>query len=146
MLQALLVDRFQLKFHRETKTGDVYLLQRNNAKPLALKPTDPTQAALMENSAGNIGYARRWVLSAATMPRLAAFASEYMLYAPVIDQTGLTGPYDYKQPEPPTPEPANTEQVDLFLRLIPELGLKLERTKGPVEVFLIDHATKPSAN
>jgi len=35
MLQALLIDRFQLKFHRETKTGDVYLLEQSG-KPLAL--------------------------------------------------------------------------------------------------------------
>ncbi len=37
MLQTLLIDRFQLKFHRETKTGDVYLLERNG-KPLQLRP------------------------------------------------------------------------------------------------------------
>ncbi|HLQ79417.1 MAG TPA: M56 family metallopeptidase, partial [Terriglobia bacterium] len=36
MLQALLIDRFQLKFHRETKSGDVYLLKRNG-KTLALR-------------------------------------------------------------------------------------------------------------
>ena len=29
---------------------------------------------------------------------------------------------------------------------IPELGLKLERVKGAIEVFVIDHAAKPSPN
>src|SRR5882762_8699443 len=43
MLQALLIDRFQLKFHRETKTGDVYLLGRNG-KTLGLHPTETASA------------------------------------------------------------------------------------------------------
>jgi len=39
MLQSLLIDRFQLKFHRETKTGDVYVLRRS-AGPLRLRPAE----------------------------------------------------------------------------------------------------------
>jgi uncharacterized protein (TIGR03435 family) len=45
--------------------------------------------------------------------------------------------------------PRNTKysaNSDSFLRFVPELGLKLERGKGPVEVFVIDHAARPSPN
>jgi uncharacterized protein (TIGR03435 family) len=40
MLQTLLIDRFQLKFHYETKTGQIYLLKRSG-KTLRIRPTDP---------------------------------------------------------------------------------------------------------
>src|SRR6185503_12404742 len=43
MLQALLIDRFQLRFHRETKTGDVYLLERSG-KTLRLRPIESRPA------------------------------------------------------------------------------------------------------
>src|SRR5262249_26462988 len=59
MLQALLVDRFQLKFHRDTKTGDIYFLERSG-KALRMRPTN-NSAETAENSElsafGSIGYA-----------------------------------------------------------------------------------------
>ena len=42
--------------------------------------------------------------------------------------------------------PNYTDNTDSFQRLVPELGLKLVRSKGPVETFVIDHAEKPSEN
>ena len=149
MLQALLIDRFQLKFHREAKTGDVYLLERNG-KALGLRPTEIPSAgadlAADRSSFGSIGYAGgRWVISATAMPQLAKFASDYVLHAPVLDRTELSGSFDYKQRLPDL-EPNYSDNSDSFLRLIPELGLRLERSKGPVEIFVIDHAGKPSPN
>jgi uncharacterized protein (TIGR03435 family) len=44
MLQPLLADRFGLKFHREKKEFNVYVLVRNN-RPLALKPVTVDPAA-----------------------------------------------------------------------------------------------------
>jgi uncharacterized protein (TIGR03435 family) len=149
MLQALLIDRFQLKFHREAKTGDVYLLERNG-KALGLRPTEIPSAgadlAADRSSFGSIGYAGgRWVISATAMPQLAKFASDYVLHAPVLDRTELSGSFDYKQRLPDL-EPNYSDNSDSFLRLIPELGLKLERSKGPVEIFVIDYVGKPSPN
>jgi uncharacterized protein (TIGR03435 family) len=143
MLQALLIDRFQLQFHCETKTGDVYLLRRNG-KTLRLRPS---QKPLAEGgSFGSIGHAAaRWVIAATTMPQLTRFASANILHAPVVDRTGLSGSFDYRQTAL-DPEPNYSDPSDSFLRLIPELGLKLERSKGPVETFVIDHAAKPSPN
>ena len=149
MLQALLIDRFQLRFHRETKTGDVYLLERNG-KTLGLRPTEAPSAgadpSADRSSFGSIGYAGgAWAISATAMPQLAKFASDYVLHAPVLDRTELTGSFNYKQRLPDL-EPNYGDNTDSFLRLIPELGLKLERAKGPVEIFVIDHAAKPSPN
>ena len=149
MLQALLIDRFQLKFHRETKTGDVYVLARNG-KTLGLRPSEipPAGADSSANrgSFGSIGYAAaRWVISATSMPQLAKFASDYVLHAPVVDRTELNGSFDYRQTVRDL-EPNYSDNTDSFLRLMPELGLKLERSKGPVEILVIDYAARPSPN
>jgi uncharacterized protein (TIGR03435 family) len=79
------------------------------------------------------------------MPQLVKFASDYVLRAPVLDRTELSGSFDYEQRLPDS-EPNYSDNSDSFLRLISELGLKLERAKGPVEIFVIDHAAKPSPN
>lgn len=151
MLQALLIDRFQLRFHRETKTGDVYLLERNG-KALGLHPTETASAGanLSADSSpfGSIGFAGgRWVIGNTAMPQLAKFAADYVLHAPVLDRTELVGWFEYQQPTRlPESEANYSDPSDSFLRLMPELGLKLERAKGPVELFVIDHAAKPSPN
>ena len=79
----------------------------------------------------------------------------------VIDKTGLTGQYDitlhYTPDEnersllappgaPPPPAPADTAGLSLFTALQEQLGLKLDSQKGPVEIFVIDRAEKPSEN
>jgi uncharacterized protein (TIGR03435 family) len=151
MLQAFLIDRFQLKFHRETKTGKVYLLERRG-DTIRLRPTAAASsgADLSQNArlSGDIGFAGgRWVLFNTSMPQLAKYAAEHILHAPVLDQTGLSGSFDYKQPTALADSEVNySDPSGPFLLLIPELGLKLEPTKGSVETFVIDHAEKPSSN
>jgi uncharacterized protein (TIGR03435 family) len=145
MLQSLLIHRFQLKFHWATKTGDVYLL-KSNGKPPAFRPSraDPSSPRY-----GSISWRgrRQWEIYAATMPQLAEYLSAHVLGAPVLDRTGLIGRLDYKQTQPGLdPADPGDDLSSSFLRFIQELQLKLERTKGPVETFVIDRAAKPSAN
>ena len=67
---------------------------------------------------------------------------------PVFDKTGLTGKYDYKleyAPEDAQPDPDSTAP-SIYTAVQEQLGLKLESAKGPVEIFVIDHAEKPSGN
>ena len=88
------------------------------------------------------------VCHAADMATIANHFST-LLGAPVADKTGLTGTYDVnflyipddrqlKSDAPPGPSLAEAIQE--------ELGLKLKKGKGPVEVFVIDHMEKPSEN
>ena len=149
MLQRLLIDRFQLQFHRETKTGDIYFLERSG-KTLGLKPRqiapESISASAGQNPAGSIGYAgARWAIISANMSQLTKFASDYVLRAPVADRTGLTGLFDYRQ-ESPDAEPNYSDNSDSFLRMLAEVGLRVQKSKGPVEVFVIDHAQRPSPN
>lgn len=85
---------------------------------------------------------------------------------PVIDKTGLTASYDFKleytrddvgvapalgggggggDGAPPVPA-ADSSGPTLFTAVQEQLGLKLESTKGPVEIVVIDRAEKPSDN
>jgi uncharacterized protein (TIGR03435 family) len=76
------------------------------------------------------------------------------LLRPVVNNTGLEGAYDFKvewtpDPGPPAPGGQPVEASvgpSLFSALQQQLGLRLEATKGPVEVLVIDQANKPSEN
>ena len=79
---------------------------------------------------------------------------------PVYDKTGLTGLFDFKLqwtpgseqapgpfgPAPDAPPPVDPSGPSLFTALQEQLGLRLESTKGPVEVVVIDSAQKPTEN
>jgi uncharacterized protein (TIGR03435 family) len=142
MLQSLLIDRFQLKFHRIAKEGTVYLLTRGT-KELKLKPPkDKTAFPWAGGLAGGwfAGGIRGQNIS---MPQLAARISRFVEH-PVLDRTGLQGSYDF---EDPTGSDNNDADIPGFLiGAMSEIGLKLESGKGPVEAVVIDRAEKPSAN
>ncbi|MEO5922233.1 MAG: TIGR03435 family protein [Bryobacteraceae bacterium] len=110
MLQALLGDRFQLKFHREKKGFDVYVLTRNN-RPLALKPvtTDvpPSDGSVNVAAAGSgagvsvsLGNGSSYTFSNNKFEgkRLSTVVMadqlERYMDRPMVDQSGLSGVYD----------------------------------------------------
>jgi uncharacterized protein (TIGR03435 family) len=76
----------------------------------------------------------------------------------VVDQTGLVGAFDismewtpdeiqYLQLPPGVPAPPPSESpVSIFTSIQERLGLKLESRKGPVGIFVIDRAEKPTEN
>jgi uncharacterized protein (TIGR03435 family) len=76
---------------------------------------------------------------------------------PVLDRIGLSGAFDFTiefapgdLPQglggpPPNSEPDATGPT-FFEALQDQLGLKLESTKGPVRVLVIDHVEEPSPN
>jgi uncharacterized protein (TIGR03435 family) len=90
-----------------------------------------------------------------TMDELAgALSGLGRLDRPVVDQTGLSSRIDYEMewsqepnaagPPDATPPP---DQGPTFLEALGEqLGLKLESTKAPLRVLVIDHIERPSEN
>jgi uncharacterized protein (TIGR03435 family) len=147
MLQALLIERFQLKFHRETKTGDVYLSERSD-KTLRVRPTEiPAEDAdhpSGQGAFGSIGYVGgKWGIFATSMPQLAKFAADHVLHVPVLDRTDLQGAFDYRQAQPDLEPNYSGDQSDSFRHALAEMGFKLVRAKGPVETLVIDSAAKP---
>jgi uncharacterized protein (TIGR03435 family) len=63
----------------------------------------------------------------------------------VLDDTGLTGLYDFTLEWAPEQTP-NSNDPSIFTALQEQLGLRLDATKGPVEVILIDSAVRASEN
>jgi uncharacterized protein (TIGR03435 family) len=71
------------------------------------------------------------------------------LRSPLSDRTGLTGTYDLNllfMPEGQTPDPDQVVLASTLAGALSDVGLKLERGKGPVEVLVIDHIERPSDN
>jgi uncharacterized protein (TIGR03435 family) len=144
MLQSLLMDRFQLKFHRGQKEGDVYILSRGE-KPLKLQPPkDPEEFHWAGSISGGAvvdgsGVAGHNI----SMPELAARLSGF-LRRPVLDQTGLAGTYDFEY-RTGNEDPDSSATVGI-IQSMQEIGLKLAQGKGPVEAIVIDHIERPSEN
>jgi uncharacterized protein (TIGR03435 family) len=147
MLQSLLADRFNLRFHREPRQMKVIVLSLVGG-PSGLKPTiAPDAKPFRQNSANGT------VAKSMPIGEFADFLSG-PLQIPVVDRTGLTGKYDFVLDFTPyLPDPAKNMDgtrpdttAILKAALKDELGLKMTAATAPVEVLVIDHVEKPSQN
>ncbi|HEY2469095.1 MAG TPA: TIGR03435 family protein [Terracidiphilus sp.] len=156
MLQALLIERFHLKFHLESRPSPVYLLRRGDG-PLRLKPAelslytrsdDGTVAPSNSYPTGDMGMASGAPVSIhlTSMPQLSSMLAN-LQRTPVSDQTGLPGFYNFKSKTVLTDEDfRNGGPMHLLVEALPEMGLKLVKTEGVVKKFVIDSAEPPTAN
>lgn len=155
MMQKLLVDRFQLTFHHDTRELAVYELAADNGTDKLAK-TPPGEIGVELNRIGPGRITRSW-----TNMTMSSFANDdlqgYLGDKPVLDKTGLTGRYDFQlvfAPMPGSPEanfsgPPKADDIpadDLFTALQKQLGLKLKAVKTMADVLAIDHTEKPSEN
>jgi uncharacterized protein (TIGR03435 family) len=155
MLQKLIAERFQLKFHKDKKELSVFVLTPGKTAPKMTKSEgDPN--GLPDLNFRGLG---RMVVSNATMGEFAQAMQGAVLDRPVVDRTGIKGRYDFTLdwtaddtqfaafgPRPPAASGAPDALPDLFTAIQQQLGLKFESTKATVEVFVIDRVEKPSAN
>jgi len=132
--QSLLADRFKLKVHFETREQPAFALvvAKGGSKLSPAKPGETTQLSASANE------------TTGTAVTLDQFVHSPLLRPEgriVIDQTGLTGAYDFTIKGEDGADPAS------FFTLIQEqLGLKLVPTKAPTEVIVIDHIERPTEN
>lgn len=145
MVQALLEDRFQLKFHRETKDRPVLALV--GKLPAAFQESKEGAPAVTPGDRGKLTF-QHWAMTG-----LVNLTSNVM-HTPVIDGTGIKGYYDYSL------DPAQfigtgadgvpgaaPNYADLFETALREqLGFRLEKRKAPLEIMVIDHASRPTEN
>jgi uncharacterized protein (TIGR03435 family) len=156
MLQTLLAERFQLKFHRETKEMPVYDLVVGN-NPAKLKPSAPDVESKTVLSANRLRMDYTNVSMSELVLRIGP-----QFDRPLFDKTGLQGGYDFAlEYMPSLPGGVNMppDEAAAFARLYPadeaptlpvalqqQLGLKVAPAKEQVEILVIDHAERPSAN
>lgn len=136
MLQTLLADRLQMKVHRQTKEmeGLVITVGKNGHKlKEAKEPGDIEMAKMGAASHGGT-----------VSDLLAILTRESRM--PVIDQTGITGHYDFALDLAPYVTPDTNKNTDLpnvvAAAFRDQLGLKVESRKVPVEMVVVDRAEK----
>ncbi len=146
MLQSLLEERFRLKTHREMRELPVFELfvAKNGKKlvPSSLGDGGP----LVNNGRGRI-------VSRHAPPEQWVQALSTQLGRQVIDRTGLHGTFDFTLEWAPDPNPTAGENTSpastgptIFTALQEQLGLRLESSKTPAEVIVIDSVERPSEN
>jgi uncharacterized protein (TIGR03435 family) len=187
MLRSLLEDRFQFRFHRETRDVPVYDLtiatagsklqpskeggcfERNLNSVLPSEPGPGQPRVVCGSPMIGMGPNGSTSMTGGKVPmKEFLHALQSVLGQPVIDRTGITGPFDVdlkftrdditgglprrfgnSGPEPGAPTPAAQPldgQPSILSAVEEQLGLKLEKSKGPLEVLVIDHLEHPSAN
>jgi uncharacterized protein (TIGR03435 family) len=164
MLQSLLEDRFKLKVHRETKELPVYAL---TAAKNGLKLPKPKEGDCTPSPCGNATVAFETATGLSVQAGQVAMAEfikvlSNIIERPIVDRTGFTEKFDvhlgfaYDEatgglPNPrragDSGQPAELESSpSIMIALQQQLGLKLEASKGPVEILVIDHVERPSEN
>jgi len=158
MIQKLLTERFQLTFHKEKKELAVYAITVvKGGEKVTKSQSDPN--ALPGLFFGRAQAGMNFNVRNATIAEVASVLQGSVLDKPVLDQTGLKEKYDFTlkfTPDPgqmtglggaPPPPPDNIEAPpDIFAAFQQQLGLKLESTRAPADVIVIDKVEKPSAN
>ncbi len=164
LLRALLIDRFHLKAHLESKILPVYDLTVAKGGPKMR--ADPPQPPSADDKPGDFepgdlkergtatfgpGYIQA---HAYKMPSLADNLG-FIVQRTVHDKTGLTGEYDIDLTYAPedqlgaASDKANTgtdPKPSVYAAIQEQLGLKLVPTKGPVNTLVIDHVDLPTVN
>jgi uncharacterized protein (TIGR03435 family) len=158
MLQVLLAERFKLAIHTVTKELPVYALVigKNGAR---LKPMPPDWECQKDANCSFIAGPARGLSGHLEISELAGFLSHFV-DRQVIDRTGLKGTFEVELPpwNPTNPvgtqvrlddndEPQpNPNDASIFTVLQERLGLKLEASRAPLEVYVIDHIERPDPN
>jgi uncharacterized protein (TIGR03435 family) len=153
MFQNLLADRFNLKFHKETKEGPVYALMVDKAGS-KMKLNESAQDFQIPIT---FGKGNAFVGTRVPMQYLSWWLGLQLQdeQRPVIDQTGLNGTYDFTlsfaPPNPPNVQKDNLpaelmNRPSIFEALKEQLGLRLQPQKGAAEYYVVDHIDKPSDN
>ena len=144
MLQNLLASRFNLTFHPEKRELSIYAITLAKGGPKLTKHTEASNG-LPTQSGSPSGGGRRF-----TNNSMSDFAlgMQSFLDRPVVDQTGLSGRFDFVltwAPDDSNTDPANPAP-GLFTAVQEQLGLKLEPIKAKADVYVIDHVEMPSEN
>ncbi|MEP7304982.1 MAG: TIGR03435 family protein [Acidobacteriota bacterium] len=196
LVKSLLIERFKLAAHTESRELQVYalVLARSDGKlGPSLRPASPECAAMIAargrrggpppGGPGGPGGPGRGAIAGPPQPgepmpcgmmrfapgNLAAGGTPISQLATslvpwvnriVVDKTGLTGPYEIDlkwTPDqipgggpgpggdpPPGIPPIDPNGPSIFTAVQEQLGLKLDSTRAPVEVLVIDHVEPPT--
>ncbi len=164
MLEALLRDRFQLKFHHEMREAPVFLLTVAKGEPKVrpapaegrmVQAPDGTmrRAGQFTGPSGRVGPdGRRKIVMTVrnySMPEAAKMLT-FTLKRAVLDRTGLTENFDWELDYVTDADSDSSTGVatgpEFFTAIREQAGLRLESAKEKVDVIVIDSVERPSEN
>jgi uncharacterized protein (TIGR03435 family) len=135
-LRSLLSDRFGLRAHFEQRERTVLRLRIAKGGPKLSEDANPQ--GRVSTVDGHIqGYGAP----------LSMLATQLSMATGLIvqDETDLGGRYDFVLDwAPDNADPSDTRPS--IFTAVSQLGLRLERANGPVNILVIDHVERPSAN
>ena len=169
MLRTLLADRFGLVVRLEARPTPVFalVLARSDGRlGSQVRPSTvdcaAVRAAIARGQASQVGADGRPVCGGRARPGLITVGAVSMeelarnmsrlVQRPVVDRTGLQGRFDFELKYAPdaeltaVPPDRLPELPSLFVALEEQLGLKLESTRAPIDVAVIDSIRPPVAN
>jgi uncharacterized protein (TIGR03435 family) len=141
MLQNMLIERFQMKFHRKPAELPGFALTiAKNGPHLDASKSEDTDFSLGKDGKPQPGKPVALRVRRYSMAMLTKLLSAFGGQGPGIDKTGVDGLYDFTLSWDDDAGPT------LPTALREQLGLKMEPQKVPVSFFVIDSAQRPSAN
>ena len=165
MIQALLAERFSLKTHFETAERPVYILAPGKTRQAVHGGLQvSTEGSCIEadpaappdpNACGSIGVGRNHLEAHQVSMGRVAEALSQVLERKVIDRTGRHEQFNISLrwlPDEHQGPPSNDaitlppDTPSLFTAIQEQLGLRLERSRAPVQILVIDHAERPGEN
>ena len=174
MIAAMLEDRFQLRVHNEQRERPIYALvlaSPDGRLGARLQKSSTDCAAIMADEAKGVrpaplsdgrrpcalgGPPGRFMGVGLGIQQFAA-GLQRSVNRPVVDKTGLAGPYDWDlefapefvtplggPPQPPPDPAAFANRPSIFTALQEQLGLRLESARDSIDVLLVDRAEPPT--
>jgi uncharacterized protein (TIGR03435 family) len=139
-LRALLAERFQLRLRQELREMPVYALVVDEGGHKLTPAKTASGRTLVGHSNGN----RTLRIDGHSMKGITEAIGNF-LDRPLIDETGLQGPFDFQL--------TFTEKLDsdstaptIFKAVREQLGLRLEAKRGQVATYVIEKLERPSEN
>jgi uncharacterized protein (TIGR03435 family) len=143
MVRSMLQDRFRLQVHQQKKETNVYHLVSVQGI-LKLKRTGDARDATTQMRDGK---GHMWATKF-DMDLLARYLGGELGF-PVVDKTGVAGVYDFElvwNPEEGSAGGRTDSLPSMVTAIREQLGLELKRSRGEVEMVVVDYAEKASAN
>jgi bla regulator protein blaR1 len=174
MMRSLVEERFRMQAHTEMREMSVYLLvlaNRDRALGPRLHQSSQDCRGVIATASPEPPDSTNWCgvrggvvsghirMRGLTMAQMATrLAADWEVRRPVLDRTGLAGRWDGEiefvpvfLPGPhtdsaPVANPNADSGPTMLSAVQGQLGLKLEPTKAPVQVLVIDHVERPTSD
>ena len=165
MLKTLLAERFTLTAHFEKREFPIYELKvasgGHKLTPAARSCEPQSVEEALKEPCGDMGGGPAGGLKIrdGEITDLVTMLSSLLDHV-VVDRTGVTGRFDIDLPPwnpglpaperlpPPGQEPEAEPDPNApsIFTVLQRLGLRLEATRGPLEILVVDHVERPTPN